>query len=359
MKFISEYRDSVLVNNLKNELEKITTQNWSIMEICGGQTHSIMKYGIEEFLPSNIRLIHGPGCPVCVTPLQKIDKAINLALKEDIILTTYGDMMRVPGSENDLLVAKAEGADVRMVYSPLDAVNIAEGNPNKNIVFFAVGFETTAPANGSSILEAERRGLTNFSLLVSHSLVPPAIELLLSDPDVMIDGFLAAGHVCTVMGYKEYESIVQKYNIPIVVTGFEPVDIMQGIFMTVKQLESGISKLENQYSRAVEREGNTNAKMIMKKVFEVTDMSWRGIGVIPESGLGINENYGRFDAERIFDISEITTTESDLCIAGEILQGKKIPRECAAFGKDCTPEHPLGAPMVSGEGACAAYYRYR
>lgn len=359
MKYVKEYRDSTLVRNLKNKIEMLTTCPWSIMEICGGQTHTIMKYNIEEFLPENITLIHGPGCPVCVTPLEKIDKAINIASRKDVIFTTYGDMMRVPGSKDDLLSVKACGADVRMVYSPLDAVNIAEENPNKSVVFFAIGFETTAPANAASIIEAKRRGLKNFSLLASHVLVPPAIEALISDKTTKINGFLAAGHVCAVMGFTEYQPLVEKYKFPIVVTGFEPVDIMQGIYMVVKQLEEGRAELENQYSRVVSRDGNLAAKNVAFSIYEVVDMAWRGIGIIPQSGYGISEKYSDFDAEKIFEIENLKVKEPESCIAGLILQGKKKPMECSEFGIGCTPEHPLGAPMVSNEGACAAYFHYK
>jgi len=359
MKYIDEYRDSKIVKNLTNEIGEITTRPWSIMEICGGQTHSIMKYNLEEFLPDKIQLIHGPGCPVCVTPLEKIEKAINIASRSDVIFTTFGDMMRVPGLNDDLLSIKAGGADVRMVYSPLDAVKIAVKNPDKKVVFFAVGFETTAPANAASVVEAERSKVKNYSMLVSHVLVPPAIEVLLSDEASKIEGFLAAGHVCTVMGYSEYEPIVQKFEVPIVVTGFEPVDILQGIYLTVKQLEENRFKLENQYSRVVTKNGNSGAKEVMFNVFEITDMKWRGIGTIPQSGFKIKNKYSKYDAEKVFDINDIKVDEPEECIAGEILQGKKKPFECDAFGKECTPEHPLGAPMVSTEGACAAYFHYK
>jgi len=359
MKYVQEYRDSAIVENLKNKIERLTTLSWSIMEICGGQTHTIMKYNIEELLPENITLIHGPGCPVCVTPLEKIDKAINIASRKDVIFTTYGDMMRVPGSKDDLLSVKANGADVRMVYSPLDAVNIAEENPNKSVVFFAIGFETTAPANAASVIEAKRRGLKNYSLLASHVLVPPAIEALLSDKSAKINGFLAAGHVCTVMGLTEYLPLVEKYKAPIVVTGFEPVDIMQGVYMVVKQLEEGRAELENQYSRVVSKYGNLAAKNVAFSVYEVVDMPWRGIGVIPQSGYGISEEYSDYDAEKIFEIENIKVEEPESCIAGLVLQGKKKPFECNEFGIGCTPEHPLGAPMVSNEGACAAYFHYK
>ncbi len=359
MKYLKEYRDSALANNLAEKIKKITTRKWSIMEICGGQTHSIMKYNIEELLPDEIDLIHGPGCPVCVTPLENIDKALKIASMENVILATFGDMMRVPGSNDDLLSVKADGADVRMVYSPLDAVKLAEANPDKNVVFFAVGFETTSPANAASVIEAKRRNLKNYSILASHVLVPPAIEALLSTPDSGIDAFLAAGHVCTVMGYKDYYSLVEKFQTPIVVTGFEPVDILQGLLMAVKQLEENRRELENQYSRLVTKEGNPAAQKMIFEVFEVTDMKWRGIGNIPQSGFKIREKYSEFDAEKIYDLGEINVEEPENCIAGEILQGKKKPVECPAFGKECTPENPLGAPMVSTEGACAAYFHYK
>lgn len=359
MKYLDEYRDATAVKNLSKKIEEITTKQWNIMEICGGQTHTIMKYSIEDLLPDKILLIHGPGCPVCVTPLEKIDKAIKIASKKDVIFTSFGDMLRVPGSKLDLLSVKADGGDVRMVYSPLDAVKIAEENPDRNVVFFGVGFETTAPANAMSILTAYKKNLKNYSLLCSQVLVPPAIDTLLSSENSIIQGVLAAGHVCTVMGYEEYIPLTQKFEIPIVVTGFEPVDILQGIFMTVRQLERGESHIENQYSRVVKREGNINAQNIMKEVFEIVDRKWRGIGEIPNSGFGIAEKYAQFDTEKIFDVDTIAVDEPEECIAGEILQGNKKPFECDAFGNLCTPEHPLGAPMVSSEGACAAYFHYR
>ncbi len=359
MKYIQEFRDSELVKILRKKIAEITTKNWTIMEICGGQTHSIMKYNIEELLPERITLIHGPGCPVCVTPIEKIDKAIHIARQKNVILTTFGDMMRVPGSKDDLLSAKAGGADVRMVYSPLDAVKIAEENPDKNVVFFAVGFETTAPANAAAVLEAKRKKLKNFSILASHVLVPPAIKTLLSDENSKIDGFLAAGHVCTVMGYTEYEPLVKEFNIPIVVTGFEPVDIMQGVYMVVKQLEEGRAELENQYKRVVSKNGNMAAKNVTFTVYEIADMKWRGMGILPQSGYKISDLFSEYDAEKIFEIENINVDEPESCIAGLILQGKKKPTECSEFGKNCTPEHPLGAPMVSSEGACAAYFHYK
>lgn len=359
MKYIDEYRDSEIVYRLVTNIESLTTKEWSIMEICGGQTHSIMKYSIEDLLPDNINFIHGPGCPVCVTPLGKINKALHIATQNNVIFTTYGDMMRVPGSSEDLLSIKANGADIRMVYSPLDAVNIAEQNPEKEVVFFAVGFETTAPANAISLMEAKRRGLRNFSMLASHVLVPPAIETLLHDDTAKIDGILAAGHVCTVMGYEDYYPLVEKFNLPIVVTGFEPVDILQGVYMVVKLLEEGKAELENQYSRVVIKEGNKSAKNVAQTVYDTVDMAWRGIGVIPKSGLGISDRYADFNAEKKFEIEDIIVDEPEECIAGLILQGKKKPFECSEFGKTCSPENPLGAPMVSTEGACAAYFHYK
>ena len=359
MKYLSEFRDPEAARILANKIREVTKHNWKIMEICGGQTHSILKYSIDELLPEQITLIHGPGCPVCVTPLEMIDKAIEIASRPDVIFTSFGDMLRVPGSKLDLLSVKANGGDVRMVYSPLDAVKIAQSNPDKKVVFFAVGFETTAPANGMSVLRAKELGLKNYSILCSHVLVPPAIEALMSGFNSNINGFLAAGHVCTVMGYEEYFPLVEKYKIPIVVTGFEPIDILQGILKCVTLLEEGKNVVENEYSRAVRREGNIAAKEIIRKVFEVTDRKWRGIGLIPKSGLKLRDEFADFDAEKIFDIGDLKVDEPEICIAGEVLQGLKVPTECPAFGKECTPENPLGAPMVSSEGACAAYFHYK
>ncbi len=358
MKFLDEYRDRGAAERFAAAIRTITTQPWTIMEICGGQTHTIVKYGIESLLPPEITLVHGPGCPVCVTPLEIIDKAIAIASLPDVIFTSFGDMMRVPGSSKDLLTVRAERGNVRMVYSPLDAVKIAAENPGKKVVFFGVGFETTAPANAMTVWQARRLGLRNFSLLCSHVLVPPAIDALLSSPASRIQGFLAAGHVCTVMGYEEYIPLARKYKVPIVVTGFEPVDILQGLAMAIRQLEEKRTDVENQYARAVRREGNPAARKLLEEVFEVTDRSWRGIGQIPRSGYRLREEFAAFDAERVFDVGGIVAQESPLCIAGEILQGLKKPHECSAFGSKCTPEHPLGAPMVSSEGACAAYYHY-
>jgi hydrogenase expression/formation protein HypD len=328
------------------------------MEICGGQTHAIVKYGIDELLPSSITLVHGPGCPVCVTPLEIIDKAVAMAGLKDVIFTSFGDMLRVPGSTKDLFTVKSEGGDVRIVYSPLDAVRLARENPNKKVVFFAVGFETTAPANAMAVITAHREGLRNFSILSSHVCVPPAMNKILSSPSNRVQGFLAAGHVCTVMGYDEYFSIADKYHVPIVVTGFEPLDILQGILMVVTQLEEGRYEVENQYRRAVKRKGNIHAQKVISEVFELTDRKWRGIGEIPLSGYRIREKYSAFDAEKVFQVGGLTASESTMCIAGLILQGVKKPSQCPAFGKLCTPENPLGAPMVSSEGACAAYYHY-
>ena len=358
MKYIDEFRDGAVAGKYAELIRKTTTRPWTLMEICGGQTHTIMKFGIESLLPREITLVHGPGCPVCVTPLEIIDKAIAIASRPDVIFTSFGDMLRVPGSVKDLLTVKAEGGNVKMVYSPLDAVRIAEQNPEKKVVFFGVGFETTAPANAMAVWQAKRLGLKNFSILCSHVLVPPAMEALLSSPQNLVRGFLAAGHVCTVMGFEEYLPIAAKYRVPIVVTGFEPVDILQGVYMTVKQLEEGRHEVENQYARSVRREGNIPAQKLMARVFEVTDRKWRGIGEIPRSGYRLCEEYEDYDAERIFDVEGIETQESQLCDAGLVLQGLKKPRECEAFGVLCTPEHPLGAPMVSSEGACAAYHRY-
>jgi len=359
MKYVDEYRNKDLIESLILKIKSISSKNYSIMEICGGQTHTILKYSLQELLPKEINLIHGPGCPVCVTPIELIDKAISLSQRPDVIFTSYGDMLRVPGSSDDLLNCKARGAEVRMVYSPLDAVKIARENKEKKVVFFAVGFETTAPANARAIIEAEKLNLDNFSIISSHVLVPPAIEALLSSKNTNIDAFLAAGHVCTVMGYSQYENISEKYKIPIIVTGFEPVDILTGIYMAVKQLEDGRNIVENQYSRAVRRDGNLNAINLINSVFEISDRNWRGIGIITKSGLKMKEKYKRFDAEIIFDFPDLVVTQSNECIAGEILQGFKKPTDCPSFKNICNPEYPMGAPMVSPEGACSAYYLYK
>lgn len=358
MKFISEYRDPEVVEHYIEELHKITTQNWTIMEVCGGQTHSLVKNGILNILPEKITMVHGPGCPVCVTPLNLIDKAVHLALEKGVILCSFGDMIRVPGSEKSLLEAKALGADVRILYSPLEAVKIAQENPEKQVVFFAVGFETTAPANALSVIHAQRLGLKNYSILASHVLVPPAIEAVMTDETAKIQAFLAAGHVCTIMGTSEYEPLVEKYKIPIVVTGFEPVDLLHGILMTVRQLEEGKHLLENQYSRVVKAEGNPEAIKVVNQVFETKDREWRGIGTIPMSGWEVRPEFADFDANRKFNINIAKAPECADCIAGLVLKGIKKPFECSQFAKNCTPEKPLGAPMVSSEGACAAYFHY-
>jgi len=359
MKYIDEYRDAEGARSYAAALAKITTRPWTIMEICGGQTHTIVRYGLDELLPPTITLVHGPGCPVCVTPVELIEKAIQIAARGEVIFCSFGDMLRVPGLNRDLLSVKATGGDVRIVYSPLDALQIARDNPGKQVVFFAVGFETTAPANAMAVFQAKRQGITNFSLLVSHVLVPPAMEAILSSPRNLVRGFLAAGHVCTVMGYTEYEPIARNYHVPIVVTGFEPLDILQGITMCVRQLEEGRSEVENQYTRSVRREGNRPAQDLIREVFEITPRRWRGIGEIAASGLKLTAPYAEFDAEARFGLANQHIDESPECRSGLILQGILKPFECAAFGARCTPEHPLGATMVSSEGACAAYYRYR
>ncbi len=358
MKFVDEYRDPALAERLVNAINQLVTRPWTIMEVCGGQTHSIMKYGIDQLLPARVLLLHGPGCPVCVTPVEILDKAIEIATRPDVIFCSFGDMLRVPGSQGDLLSARAAGADVRIVYSPLDAVKLAQAHPDRQVVFLAVGFETTAPANALAVDQAARLQLENFTVLVSHVLVPPAIEAILSAPGNQVQGFLAAGHVCAVMGSAEYEPIAHRYGVPIVVTGFEPVDILQGLYMCVKQLEEGRSEVENQYARAVRANGNRPAQELIRKVFRVIPRKWRGIGEIPASGLGLREEYSAHDAELRFDVAGKTVEESSECISGLILQGRQKPPDCPAFGSRCTPEQPLGATMVSSEGACAAYYRY-
>jgi len=359
MKYLDEYRDGELAQKIAREIHRATTKPWNIMEVCGGQTHAIVKFGIDELLPKQINLIHGPGCPVCVTPLEMIDKALEIATRSGVIFTSFGDMLRVPGSTTDLLSVKAKGGDVRIVYSPLDAVKIAEQNPGKEIVFFGVGFETTAPATAMAVFQAAQKRLKNFSMLISHVLVPPAMEALMSSPNCRVQGFLAAGHVCAVMGYDEYFPIAAKYHVPIVVTGFEPLDILQGVLMVVRQLESGRGEVENQYTRAVCKEGNRPAQDLIRKVFKVVHRKWRGVGEIPKSGLGLSEAYAAFDADKKFGLANHHVEEPAECMSGLVLQGLKKPHECPAFGTRCTPEHPLGATMVSSEGACAAYYRYR
>ena len=358
MKYIDEFRDPELAKKTLAEINRTITQPWVLMEICGGQTHSIKRYGIDQLLPEEIELVHGPGCPVCVTPLEQIDKALAIAARPDVIFTSYGDMLRVPGSGKDLFTIRAEGGDVRVVYSPLDAIKIAQENPEKEVVFFAIGFETTAPANAMAVVQAKRLGLKNFSVLVSHVRVPPAMHAILSSPTNRVQGFLAAGHVCAVMGYWEYPQVAEKYQVPIVVTGFEPVDILQGILITVQLLEEGKQIADNAYTRAVTFEGNKSAQQIIQQVFKECDRKWRGIGTIPMSGWCLNEDYAEFNAEARFQVQAIAPEESPLCIAGQILQGMKKPTDCSAFGTKCTPQTPLGATMVSSEGACAAYYRY-
>ena len=359
MKFIDEYRDAAQAHAYARVLQQITTRPWTLMEVCGGQTHAIVKFGVDELLPEGITLVHGPGCPVCVTPLELIEKAIDIAARPGVIFCSFGDMLRVPGKASDLLSVKARGGDVRIVYSPLDAVQIARANPDREVVFFAVGFETTAPANAMAVFQAAEGGIQNFSILVSHVLVPPAMEAILSSRRNRVQGFLAAGHVCTIMGFTEYEPIAAKYHVPIVVTGFEPLDILQGVLMCVKQLEEGRAEVENQYARAVRRGGNIPAQQLIQEVFTIVPRKWRGVGEIPASGLGLRDRYRAFDAERRFGVADAALDEPSECIAGLIMQGLNKPYECPAFGARCTPEHPLGATMVSSEGACAAYYRYR
>ena len=358
MKYIDEYRNRALVLRLANELDHIVTRPWVLMEVCGGQTHTIVKYGIDHLLPPQVELVHGPGCPVCVTSLEMIDKAHAIAARPDVIFCSFGDMLRVPGSTTDLLILKSRGADVRVVYSPIDALKIARANPNKKVVFFAIGFETTAPGNAMAVWQAHKQGINNFSVLVSHVLVPPAMAAILESSLNRVQGFLGPGHVCTVMGYREYEPIAEQFHVPIVITGFEPLDILEGILMTVRQLEAGEAKVENQYPRVVKREGNLMAQDLVHKVFEVSDRKWRGVGSIPASGYKLRSEMQAYDAERIFQVEEIDTQEPSVCISGMVLRGVKKPHDCPAFGKQCTPEHPLGATMVSAEGACAAYYAY-
>ena len=359
MKFLDEYRDAEAARQYAREIARITTRPWSIMEVCGGQTHSILKFGLDQLLPDCVTLIHGPGCPVCVTPLELIDQALEIAARPGTIFCSFGDMLRVPGSKADLLSVKAAGGDVRIVYSPLDAVKIAAENPDRDVVFFGVGFETTAPATAMAVYRAAQKGLKNFFLLVSHVLVPPAMEAILSSSNCRVQGFLAAGHVCAVMGCTEYEPIVAKYRVPIVVTGFEPLDILQGVLMCISQLEQGRAEVENQYARAVREKGNQPAQELIRKVFTVVPRKWRGVGEIPKSGFGLSEAYSAFDAARKFGVANRIVQEPAECLSGLVLQGQIKPPECPAFGKRCTPEHPLGATMVSSEGACAAYYRYR
>ena len=359
MKFVDEYRDRAKAEQYARAIRAEATRTWSIMEVCGGQTHTIVKYAIDELLADKITLLHGPGCPVCVTPLELIDKATGIAARPDVIFCSYGDMLRVPGSSTDLFSVKARGGDVRIVYSPMNALELAKANPSKEVVFFAVGFETTAPANAMAVYQAKQQRVRNFSVLVSHVLVPPAIEAVLSAADNRTQAFLAAGHVCTVMGYEEYFPLAAKYHVPIVVTGFEPLDLLQGILMCVRQLESGRAEVENQYARSVREQGNRPAQELIKQVFRVIPRKWRGVGEIPQSGFGLAAEFAEYDAELRFGVAGLTVEEDRQCIAGEVLRGVKKPQECPAFGTRCTPEHPLGATMVSNEGACAAYYQYR
>lgn len=359
MKYLEEFSNPDLASRLLDRIHEATKHPWAIMEVCGGQTHSIIRHGIDQLLPDGIEMIHGPGCPVCVTPLEIIDRALAIAALPEVIFCSFGDMLRVPGSSQDLFRIKSAGGDVRVVYSPLDALTLAKENPDKQVVFFGIGFETTAPANAMTVYQAKRLGISNFSLLVSHVLVPPAIAAIMESPLCRVQAFLAAGHVCSVMGTSEYPPLAEKYSVPIVVTGFEPLDILEGIRRTVLQLEAGRHELENAYSRAVPAEGNPAAIAMLRDVFEVTDRAWRGIGMIPGSGWRLSERYRDFDAEDRFEVTGIHTDESAVCRSGEVLQGLIKPHECAAFGKQCTPRNPLGATMVSSEGACAAYYTYR
>jgi hydrogenase expression/formation protein HypD len=358
VKYLDEYRDGGIAGRLAQRIAETATRPWVLMEVCGGQTHSIVRYGIDRMIPESVELVHGPGCPVCVTSLEMIDRAHAIAGRPDVIFTSFGDMLRVPGSRGDLLALKSRGADVRVVYSPLDAVRIARQNPDKRVVFFGIGFETTAPANAMAVYRAKREGVANFSMLVSHVLVPPAIAAILQAPGNRVQAFLGPGHVCAVMGYREYEALSEQYRVPIVITGFEPVDLLEGIQMAVRQLEDGRAEVENQYARAVTREGNRPARDLIFEVFEIGDRKWRGVGTIPKSGYKIRWEYRDHDAGRLFEVEEIRTEESPLCISGLILRGLKKPADCPAFGRQCTPQSPLGATMVSAEGACAAYYQY-
>ena len=359
MKYVSEYRDARKAAHYAKALARVVTHPWTIMEVGGGQTHAIVKYGVDQLLPRQVTLVHGPGCPVCVTPVGLVDAAMEIASRPEAIFCSFGDMLRVPGSARDLLSVKAAGGDLRVVYSPLDAVKLAREHPTREVVFFAVGFETTAPANAMAVYQAHRMGLRNFSLLVAHVLIPPAMEAILAAPGNRVQGFLAPGHVCTVMGSPEYEAIAGRHRVPIVITGFEPLDILQGVFLCVKQLEEGRAEVENQYARSVRREGNREAQQLIREVFRVCPREWRGLGEIPGSGLTLQDQYAAYDAERRFNLARTTGGESPECRSGLVLQGAIKPQECPAFGTRCTPEHPLGAPMVSSEGSCAAYYRYR
>ena len=358
MKYVDEYRDGDAARKLADAIGRAVTRPWTIMEVCGGQTHSIVKNGIDFLLPEGIELVHGPGCPVCVTPLEMIDKAHAIAARPDVIFCSFGDMLRVPGSDGDLFTLKSKGADIRVVYSPLDCLKIARANPEKQVVFFAIGFETTAPANAMLVYRARQGAVKNLSVLVSHSLVPPSITYILQSPQNRVQGFLGPGHVCTIMGYREYEPISARYKVPIVITGFEPLDLLQGTLMTVRQLEAGRADVENQYSRVLDRDGNVVARKLVNSVFEIADRKWRGVGWISKSGYKLRWEYREHDAERIFSVKEIDTKEPEICISGQILKGIKKPHDCPAFGTLCTPQTPLGATMVSAEGACAAYYAY-
>ncbi|HSV75086.1 MAG TPA: hydrogenase formation protein HypD [Chthonomonadales bacterium] len=359
MRFVDEFRDAETVRRLSAAVARAATRPWTLMEVCGGQTHAIVRFGLDRLLPAQVELVHGPGCPVCVTPVELIDRAIAIASLPEVTLCSFGDMLRVPGSRRDLLTAKAAGGDVRTVYSPMDALRLARERPEREVVFFGVGFETTAPANGMAVYQAKREGIRNFSLLASHVLVPPAIQVVLASPECRVQGFLMAGHVCAVMGWTEYEPIAERYGVPIVVTGFEPVDLLKGVLTCVRMLEEGRHEVANEYSRAVRREGNLPAIALLREVFRVVDRKWRGIGVIPRSGLAVASAYADWDAELRFDVADVTVEEPSECISGLVLQGVRKPSQCPAFGTRCTPEAPLGATMVSSEGACAAYHRYR
>ena len=358
MKYLDEYRDHDVAQKIVGEIRRTVTRPWTLMEVCGGQTHSIVKYGLDYLLPPEIELVHGPGCPVCVTPLDMIDRAHAIARRPDVIFCSFGDMLRVPGSEGDLFQVRAAGGNVKIVYSPMDCLKIARQNPDRKVVFFAIGFETTAPANAMAVFQAKAQGIRNFSLLVSHVIVPPSMTGILQSPGNRVQGFLGPGHVCAIMGWREYEPIAARYQVPIVITGFEPIDLLEGVLMTVRQLEQGRAEVENQYARAVSIEGNVAARKMIGQVFDIADRSWRGIGIIPKSGYKLSYAYRDFDAERLFEVENIRTREPEVCISGQVLKGLKKPNQCPAFGTQCTPQTPLGATMVSAEGACAAYYSY-
>lgn len=359
MKYVDEYRDPKIAHALVEKMAARVTRPWVLMEICGGQTHTIMRYGLDELVPKQVELVHGPGCPVCVTPIEVIDKAIAIASRPDVTFVSYGDMLRVPGSSSDLFQVKAQGGDVRIAYSPMEALKMARALPDRKVVFFGIGFETTAPANAMAVWQARREKLKNFSMLASHVLVPPAIRLLLDSPSNRVQGFIAPGHVCTIVGYRQYVELVEKYHVPIVVGGFEPVDLLEAISMLVAQLEDGRAEVENQYARSVSYAGNLPAQKITDEVFEVADRKWRGIGTIPLSGLRLRPEFATHDAEKVFGLEGFEAQEPPECISALVLQGLKKPVDCPVFGKTCTPEKPLGALMVSAEGACSAYYQYR